>query len=189
MPTLQTTRTHGIRLLATTTAALLLLATLAAPALARGNHDSETSRRGQALGRMDPGIGAELAQVRAATARYHDVEVAEAAGYAPASPCVASPAGAMGYHYVNQGLLHLDPTQPQALLYHPGPNGKLRLVGVEYLDFSGTGELFGQPFTDAVPDPRNPGEYLENAALHVWLWQVNPAGMFTAFNPSLSCPA
>ncbi|MFU8840987.1 MAG: hypothetical protein ACNA8R_09730 [Nitriliruptoraceae bacterium] len=186
MPSSPTVHSPLLRLLALAATAALLLATLAAPALARGNHDAEASHRGQALGRIAPGIGPQLAQVRAATARYHDVEAAIAAGYEPASPCVSNAygPGAMGLHYVNEDLFlePLDPTQPQALLYHPAPNGKLRLVGVEYIDVTGTGELFGQPFTDSVPGIG------ENAALHVWLWQANPAGMFAAYNPNLSCP-
>jgi hypothetical protein len=169
------------RLLAATIA-LLLSATLATPASAHGGADHEPSQRGQALGRLAPGIGAELAQVRAATARYHDVEVALADGFAlpPDSYCVAGPDGAMGYHYVNLDRVgQLDPTLPQVLLYVPTPQGDLRLVGVEYLS-PGGGELFGQPFTDG--SPLGP-----DTALHVWLWQANPAGTFAAFNPNLSC--
>jgi hypothetical protein len=189
MPITPTTHSPLLRLLAVAATAALLLAALVLPAAAHGEHDRTSGQRGVALGRSAPGIGADLAAVRAATAQYHDVAVAIAAGYELASPCVGGPDGAMGYHYVNGSLMgQLDPTQPQALLYHPGPNGKLRLVGVEYIDPSGEGELFGQPFTDAVPDPANPGDYIPNAALHVWLWQANPAGMFAAYNPNLSCP-
>ena len=44
----------------------------------------------------------QLAQVRAATAKYHNVQEAIEDGYAPLSPCVALPSGpAMGIHYVN----------------------------------------------------------------------------------------
>jgi hypothetical protein len=131
-----------------------------------------------------PGVGAELAQVRAATARYHDIEVALAEGFVlpPGGHCVGGPEGAMGYHYVHLGRIgQLEPTLPQALLYFPGPNGRLRLVGVEYLSPVG-GELFGQAFTDS--SPLGP-----NTALHVWLWQGNPAGVFAPYNANLSCPA
>lgn len=178
-----TVRRRSARLVAAT-AALLLVATLAAPAFAHDDAAREPAQRGPAIGRSAPGLGAELARVRAATARYHDVEMALADGYAPASPCVedAGGAGAMGYHYVNVGLVgQLDAAQPQALLYHPAPNGRLRLVGVEYLSPVG-GELFGQRFADA--SPLGP-----ETALHVWLWQANPAGMFAAYNPNLSCPS
>ena len=44
----------------------------------------------------------QLAQVRAATAKYHDVEEALIDGYVPVSGCVALPTGpAMGIHYAN----------------------------------------------------------------------------------------
>jgi len=182
--TLLTLRTTSIRRVAAITA-LLLLATLAAPALAHDDAAHAPTQRGQALGRSAPGVGAELALVRAATARYHDVEVAVAAGYEPVSPCVEDlgGAGAMGIHYLNPSLIgQLNPTLPQALLYLPAPNGRLRLVGVEYIYPAGQGQLFGQAFTDDVP---NVGD---DVALHVWLWQANPAGMFAAYNPNLSCP-
>lgn len=162
----------------------LLLASIGSPALAHGGAAADPAQRGQALGRSSPGLGAELAQVRAATAKYHDIEVALADGFAlpPESDCVASPEGAMGYHYVNVGRIgQLDPTMPQVLLYIPGKDGRLRLVGVEYLS-PGGGELFGQQLDDPTPIPGV-------TALHVWLWQANPAGMFAPYNPSLSCPA
>jgi hypothetical protein len=178
----RTVRPAFARLL-TAGVALLLFAAVAAPAHGRVGPPTVSEHRGQALGQLARGIGAELAQVRAATARYHDVDAAIAAGYEPASPCVedADGAGAMGYHYVAGHLIgELDPTRPQALLYHPTPNGRLRLVGVEYLSPTG-GELFGQPFGDAIP------QFGPDTALHVWLWQANPAGMFAAYNPNLSC--
>jgi hypothetical protein len=163
--------------------ALLLSATLTTPALAHGGASPEPGHRGQALGRIEPGLGAQLAQVRAATARYHDVEVALAEGFAPPPDghCVEGPEGAMGYHYVNLDRVgQLDPTLPQVLLYVPTSGGELRLVGVEYLS-PGGGELFGQPFADFSP-PFGPA-----TALHVWLWQANPPGMFASYNANVSC--
>lgn len=183
MSTNRAARRGSTRLLAPL-AALLLLATLATPALAHDDGAHEPNEPGQAIGRLAPALGAELAEVRAATARYHDVEVAKADGFVASSPCVVNDGGdaAMGYHYVNGARIgQLDPTLPQALLYAPGPNGQLRLVGVEYLSPTG-GELFGQPFADWSPVPPN-----ENTALHVWLWQTNPLGMFAPYNPNVSC--
>ena len=195
MTILHTFRGHRARLLTSTTAALLVLALLTPPTLAHdGHHQSnDTDRRAPALSRSAPGVGAQLAQVRAATARYHDVDVAIADGYVlpPGSPCVEGAEGAMGYHFVHLGrlgqlmgdaTLALDPTAPEALLYIPGRDGRLRLVGVEYLHPQG-GELFGQPLADFSPP------FGEETALHVWLWQANPAGMFAPYNPNLSCPA
>lgn len=181
MSTTHATRSGLARLLATL-AALLLSTALAAPALAHDDSAPASSQPGQAIGRLAPGLGAQLAEVRAATARYHDVEVALADGFEPASPCVANDDGdaAMGYHYVNADRIGpLDPTLPQALLYAPGPSGQLRLVGVEYLNPEG-GEVLGQPLAD--PSPLG-----SNTALHVWLWQANPLGVFAPYNPNVSC--
>ena len=69
-------------------------------------------------------LDSELAiQVRAATARFHSKAQAAAAGYAEASPCVASPAGGMGVHWVNGGLVDpvFDANNPESILY--GPDG------------------------------------------------------------------
>jgi hypothetical protein len=183
MPIVRTV--HRPRRLLAAITALLLSTTITAPALAHGEAPHGPGQRGQALGRIEPGLGAQLAQARAATARYHDVEIALADGFAPPPDghCVSGPEGAMGYHYVNVDRVgQLDPRLPQVLLYVPEADGRLRLVGVEYLSPVG-GELFGQPFADFSP-PFGPA-----TALHVWLWQANPAGMFASYNPNLSCPA
>lgn len=64
------------------------------------------------------GLGPDLAAVRAATAQFHDVDVAAAAGYRFGEPCVESPAGAMGSHTPNPALIDtqtLDPLTPETL--------------------------------------------------------------------------
>lgn len=136
--------------------------------------------------------------VTAATARYHSVPRAEAAGYSGAGePCVSSPLGTMGIHYVNAALLRddaVDPLRPEILLYVPKENGKLQLVGVEYWVRDADGDLttdqdrpslFGQGFDGPMPGhaPGMPVHY----DLHLWQWQPNPAGTFAPFNPDLSC--
>ena len=58
------------------------------------------------------GVGDCLAKLRQATARYHDLDAAIAAGYtvwspdpfAPNAACPSSPGGNMGYHLVNVSL-------------------------------------------------------------------------------------
>lgn len=135
-----------------------------------------------------PGDHAErnllLAQVRQATAAYHDVAAAEAAGYEEASPCVPG----MGYHYargVAEAADELDPLNPEMLVYAPRPDGSLRLVAVEYaLDGAVDAEdavLFGESF--APPGPPGPPFY----TLHAWVWQGNPLGTFSPYNPNISC--
>jgi hypothetical protein len=124
-------------------------------------------------------INRDLASARAASAKYHRVEIALADGFVDTGHCVASPDGGMGVHFVNPARLgdgHLDVTEPEVLLYEKDAAGRYRLTGVEYLGNAGDA-LFGQTFT---PTPAGP-------ALHVWLWKHNPSGMFADWNPNVSC--
>lgn len=143
-------------------------------------------------------VNAELAKVRAATTKYHSFARAQADGYSVENePCVASPDGTMGIHAVNSPLLAdnaIDPLRPEILLYLRGPNGKLRLVGVEYWkvdadqNLATDGDrpsLFGLPFDGPMEghNPFMPRHY----DLHVWIWHHNPSGMFSMWNPKLEC--
>lgn len=153
----------------------------------------------------------DLHAVAAATARYQAVAQAVHDGYAQASPCEQSPAGGMGFHYVNQALasdLAVDPLRPEVLLYAPGNDGTLRLVGVEYFVaalantptgpapwfgptpppagfFNPAPTLFGQTFDGPMAGhgPGMPWHY----DLHVWIWERNPAGIFAPWNPRVHC--
>lgn len=145
-----------------------------------------------------PSVNAELAKVRAATAKYHSFARAQADGYSVENePCVASPAGTMGIHAVNEALIAdpgIDPLRPELLLYVPGPNGKLKLIGVEYFKVDADQDLatdddrpsaFGVPF-DGPMEGHAPG-MPRHYDLHVWIWAHNPTGMFPPFNPKLHC--
>jgi hypothetical protein len=79
-----------------------------------------------------------------ATAAFHDVDKALAAGYQPSdfpgvpgtAECFESPASGMGIHYVNGALLtdgEIDAAKPEALVYEPRANGRLKLVALEYV--------------------------------------------------------
>lgn len=139
-----------------------------------------------------------LAEVRAATARYHRVQVALDDGYVNTRVCASSPAGAMGIHYVKPSLradATFDPTHPEVLVYEPLSNGRLRLVAVEYLiwrsawDAANPGtepSFLGQPFFRSF-GPAAHGE-ADHYELHVWLWRHNPSGMFEQWNPDVTCP-
>ena len=147
---------------------------------------------------------ADLSTARAGTARFHQLEEADAAGYTvlvrdlAGITCITSPGvGVMGIHYANGlalGDAVLDPAKPEALVYQPLPNGKLRLVAAEYIVFQGawltagntTGPtLFGQPLK-LIPMGNRYGlpPFYE---IHAWIWQNNPDGMFKDWNPSGSC--
>lgn len=144
----------------------------------------------------------DLAAVRQATAKYHDVEAAIADGYLPTEVCISGPGGAaMGYHYVNYALA-MDPaislTSPEVLLYAATDDGGVRLVGVEYFFAIGAPGtpvppnpppapvLFGRAFDGPMEghEPQMPPHY----DLHVWAWQANPDGLFVPFNRNVTCP-
>lgn len=139
-----------------------------------------------------------LDDTRRATARYHQVNVAIADGFVPTPECAAHPTqGGMGIHYVNPARI-ADPAvnarEPEILLYEPGPDGKLRLVGLEWFAVDpdqnlatdhGRPELFGVPFDGPMPghDPDMPVHF----DLHAWTWKHNPAGTFATWNPTVTC--
>ncbi len=80
-----------------------------------------------------------LDQVRRATSGYRDVSRALAAGYVQFFGCVHEPlAGAMGTHFVNAALVgdgKIDAARPEALMYDIRPDGRLDLLGAEYVVF------------------------------------------------------
>src|SRR5262245_50709699 len=98
-------------------------------ALLRAHHRSHASAA--SARHLSPSTLQELAHARRATARFHDVANAVAAGYVDAN--VYTPGE--GFHYVNASLIDttFDPTKPEVLLYASGGNDGLKLVAVEYI--------------------------------------------------------
>ena len=142
---------------------------------------------------------ADVADVRRATAAFHDLDAALAAGYIQFYVCTEQPGvGTMGQHYANLGLVGdpaIDPLRPEVLVYEPKANGDgYRLVAVEYvtiqelwqgangattpavlgqdLSLTGAGNRYGMP------------PFFQR---HLWLWEPNPAGLFADWNPNVSC--
>jgi hypothetical protein len=148
----------------------------------------------------------DLSDVRAATARFHSLAAAGKGGYGPfpagvpLHDCITNLTGpgAMGFHWVNGGLLDkvLDPTQPEVLVYAPGADGELHLAALEYVIFQAdwyadhpAGSmpmLFGH---DLMVGDAARFQIPPFFALHVWLYQDNPTDMFASFNPNVSCGA
>ena len=146
--------------------------------------------------------GETVANARDATAVFNDPAAALAGGYdlltdAADLACIDQPgAGAMGIHYVKGALVQagtIDAARPQALVYERTPDGRLQLAAVEYVvlqtgwDAAHTAPpaLFGQTFMLTPADNRYglPAFY----SLHAWIWKPNPTGMFSMWNPSVSC--
>jgi hypothetical protein len=151
----------------------------------------------------EAGLEPELAQVRRATARFHDLDAALDAGYELGwvngsgqriiTGCVAHPtAGAMGYHYFNAELmadLTTDALLPEALVYAPGENGNLELAAVEWVV---RGLNSNPPGTSEQPSVLGMGMHILNPAvgfwlMHAWVWKHNPAGMFEDWNLNVAC--
>ena len=154
-----------------------------------------------------------LAGARQATARFHDLDKAQAAGYSAlvadlaGITCIASPNaadGAMGVHYLNPALApelgdanavaEVDASTPELLVYAPGPNGQLRLVALEYLALKASWDanhaaaptLFDQPFN--VTGAGNRYGLPDFYSLHAWIWDPNPTSEFAPYNPRVTCP-
>ena len=158
------------------------------------------------------GKPSDLAQARTATARYHEMSAANAAGYSvrvadnQGLTCIADPggAGAMGVHYLNPAQIpelfdpsaaaSVDALTPELLVFAPGQNGGQRLVALEYLTIkaawdaqhAGPPSLFGHRFNETAAGNRFglPAFY----SLHAWIWDPNPTDMFAPWNPRVSCP-
>ena len=137
--------------------------------------------------------------VREVTERFRDVRVAEAEGYALAFGCVSGgDYGAMGLHYVNFPLVLdgvLDPRRPEIVIYEPLPNGRLRLVGADFLVLASDWhsknpappELMGQ-LLHLFESPNRFG-LPDFYTLHVWAWKENPTGTFSNWHANVSCDA
>ena len=142
-----------------------------------------------------------VADVRAATAKYHDIDVARALHdeeeLAQVQPygegtCIANldGPGAMGIHLLLRDRVDavLVPDEPEALLYEKRSNGSYKLTGVEYVVAGGPQPtLYGETFV-----PTNLARFGNPAAtvwtLHAWIWKPNADGIFKPWNPRVSCP-
>jgi len=217
---MQTTKSSRWKLPVGLVAGMLTIAAVVIPTVAFAGRGAETpaatghamvghsmaghSMAAHGVTALDPELEAQLAQVREVTARFHDLDAAQAAGYELGwvngsgvriiTGCVSNPtAGAMGYHYFNPELmadLTTNVLQPEVLVYAPGENGKLKLAAVEWVvrgpnsnppGVSSPPSVLGMPMHILVPAV---GFYL----MHAWIWKPNPAGIFTDWNPEVSCP-
>ena len=138
-------------------------------------------------------------RVHNATARYTNINAAIADGWVTATPCVSGPnTGAMGVHLVlpariSAGVLKAE--EPEALIYEPMANGKMRLVGVEFIVLAsvwtsnnpggGVPALEGN-LLNYVGAPNRYGlpAFYE---MHVWAWEQNPLGNYADWNTHVTC--
>ncbi|WP_411282138.1 hypothetical protein [Gemmatimonas sp.] len=134
-----------------------------------------------------------IAAARNATARFHKFSVAQDAGYTVQFPvgCAQRPGtGAQAYHYMNGALVDntIDLERPELLMYEPQRDGSLQLVGLDYVAPRPDGTMENQPapllgmeFAPLVV------QGVSVWALHIWAWRPNANGVFTPWNPAVSC--
>ena len=138
----------------------------------------------------EPTVPPEVNDLRASLAAYTSLGLAKQAGYDTAiTDCMSNgDEGAMGVHYGNTALIdgNADPRRPEALIYEPGTNGEMSLVGVEFIvPFAAVPKtaaapvLFGQKFS--------PNDVFGVWALHVWTHRTNPNGLYAPWNPRVHC--
>ena len=132
----------------------------------------------------------EVATLREALAPYTSLKLAKDAGYNVAiTDCMSNgDEGAMGIHFGNGALIDgtADPLHPEVLIYEPGTNGEMSLVGVEFIipltvlpKTAPAPVLFGQKFVV--------NDVFGVWALHVWTHRANPSGLFAQWNPRVHC--
>jgi hypothetical protein len=125
--------------------------------------------------------------------------------------------GAMGLHYFRPDLLgitsvpepparvtgsstYTDFSKPAILMYEPQADGSLKLVGIENLVFADAWKQagnasppssFGKQWFEMTDNPDTPVDEAHGFAshydLHVWLYRDNPTGVYSQFNPAVSC--
>ncbi len=132
------------------------------------------------------------------------------------APMMGQPAflGAMGVHYfrpdmlgiteteprINGVGLHTDFRNPSVLIYEPQEDGSMQLVAIENLVFQKAWhesspdkkpEFMGHEYFSMVDNPMTePDEshmFEPHYDLHMYLYKENPTGLFSPFNPAVSC--
>ena len=135
-------------------------------------------------------VDRDIKSVRDATAPFHSLEQAQAAGYEQETDCMEKPPeGGMGYHFTRRELRDgtLELNKPEVLVYEKRADGSFKLNGVEYIvpisawKHSDPPTIMGQPL-----------KRFERGGfwyLHAWVWEHSPSGLFADWNPRVKCSA
>jgi hypothetical protein len=123
--------------------------------------------------------------------------------------------GAMGVHYFRPDMLGINSTPgqrvngtgtytdfraPSILIYEPQADGSMQLVAVENLVFQASWAAAGHDspptfhgvaYDNMKDDPATATDeahfFEPHFDRHVWVYRENPNGVFTSFNPAVSC--
>lgn len=185
--------------LKTTVLPLLTAAITCTLSLAAGAHDQGHDNDQHWSSNFTPVVN----EVRRAVNNLTKKELADY-GAILKTPCVTGPDfGAMGVHLINHNFVDgvLDPAKPEALIFEPQSNGKLRIVGVEYVVPKDAWDAANPPQPN-LPDPRpslyghllnfvgTPNRYGIVGGffeIHVWAFEDNPRGALHDWNTHVTC--
>lgn len=123
----------------------------------------------------------ELAQVRSATAKYHNISKAREDGYVDID--VFAPG--QGFHYLKPEILdaQFELDKPELLVYAVDHStNRLRLVCIEYAVPVNLSATPPEGFTGDA-DHWHLNEDFGLWTLHCWVWLENPNGMFAEVSP------
>ncbi|PYS69851.1 MAG: hypothetical protein DMF69_15535 [Acidobacteria bacterium] len=159
---------------------MAIASTLFVGALVMGMHTS-------VFAQGDSDLNRQLAQARAATAKYHDVLAALEDGFVVLPPgiCEENSNGALGIHYINVPRFlspDVNELEPEFLNYMPTGDGNIRLVSLAY----GNRVLFRDTRPPDTPGYR-PGLFpWQQAAIPPYLEEVS--GAFSLFGQPAEGP-
>ena len=133
---------------------------------------------------------AGVAELRTSLDAFTSFQLAKNSGYSTAlTDCMSNgDEGAMGVHFANTIFVDgtADALHPDVLVYEPGTDGAMSLVGVEFVvpfaivpKTAAPPVLFGQQFTA--------NDVFGVWALHVWTHRSNPNGLFAPWNVRVHC--
>jgi hypothetical protein len=123
-------------------------------------------------------IERQLNIARHAVCKYRHLKAALADGYTDSGlPCVVG----QGYHYIKGSLVGTtDIRHPSVLMYTAAG----QLTSPEWIapesQFPTPPSIFGQTMHSE--------DELGLWILHVWVWKLNPNGVFNDVNPNVTCP-
>jgi len=125
---------------------------------------------------------AELLQVRAATAKYRDINRALHDGYEDIHVVMQN----MGFHYMKSKLVDsvFDVRHPEALVYNKDRFGRFHLLAAEYAIPLNASVNAPEGFT-GNNDVWDHNDEFGLWLLHAWVWRFNPAGVFNPTNPTV----
>ena len=127
---------------------------------------------------VSPKFEAELNIARRAVCKFRRIEAALDAGFVNTGlPCIPG----QGYHYIKSGLVGTtDIREPSVLMYDKDGNLNSPEWVATLAGFPTPPVIFGLEM-HADDDL---GLWIQ----HVWVWKLNPNGVFNDVNPNVTCP-